>query len=240
MQQVIQQTARFLAPATAAILAMTLVLLSACSTNPEVQLYEGHKRSKAEIITVRAPVELEILSINDRRIEGASTMFAFGSRDLQLLPGEYRIVAFYKNLFDISPDQHQIVKSDPSIFTVNGNPGDVFLLNFEKPQNLKTAKAMAKDFTGWTENLSSGAKVASKPSGFILSSGFIGLTGAAASTQQEAVSSVAPADSSADTEANAASQKPTTGSLGALQSLQENWNAASAEQRREFLLWMSQ
>tara|TARA_R110002073_G_scaffold68403_1_gene170007 strand:- start:126229 stop:126948 length:720 start_codon:yes stop_codon:yes gene_type:complete len=239
MQQVTQQAARFFAPVTTAALVVTLALLSACSTNPEIQLYDGHKRSKAEIMTVRAPVELEILSINDRRIEGASTMFAFGSRDLQLLPGEYRIVAFYKNLFDTSPDQHEIVKSDPSIFTVNGNPGDVFLLNFDKPQNLEAAKAMAKDFTGWTENLSSGAKIASKPSGFILSSGFIGLTSAATSTQQEAVSSVAPENSSA-TEGNSASQKPTTSNLGALQSLQENWNAASAEERREFLLWMSQ
>lgn len=224
---------------TAATVIITLGLLSACSSNPEVQLYKGNKRSKTEIITVRAPVELEILSINDRRIEGASTMFAFGSRDLQLLPGQYRIVAYYKNLFDISPDQHEIVKSDPSIFTVNGKAGETFLLNFDRPESLEAAKAMAKDFTGWTENLSNGEKVTSKPSGLILSSGFIGLTGAAAPTQPQAVNSVAP-EANANTAAKSASQKETTGTLGTLQTLQENWNAASAEERREFLLWMAQ
>lgn len=233
-----QQPFRHLVAVTSVL---TLALLGACSSNPEVQLYEGHKRSKAEIITVRAPVELEILSINDRRIEGASTMFAFGSRDLQLLPGQYRIVAYYKNLFDTSPEQHEIVKSDPSIFTVNGKAGDVFLLNFDKPRTLDAAKTMAKDFTGWTENLKNGEKVASKPSGLILSSGFIGLTGAATPTEPETVSSVAPeANTETGPAEETASQKTTTDSAGTLQTLQQNWNAASAEERREFLLWMSQ
>lgn len=235
LELLMQITTRSFGFAVATLFTLTLAL-SGCSSNPEVKLYEGHKRSKAEIMTVRAPVELEILSINDRRIEGASTMFAYGSRDLQLMPGEYRIVAFYKNLFDTSLDQHEIVKSDPSIFTVNGNAGDTFLLSFNQPEDLDAAKAMAKNFTGWTENMKNGEKVASKPSGLILSSGFIGLSGPAAPTSiaQEAVSSVAP------TEASTASQKTTTENLGTLKSLQENWNAASAEERREFLLWMSQ
>src|SRR5690606_27847635 len=70
------------------VIVLLSLLVTACSTSPVVKLYDGADRPAGELLTVRVPVELEILSINDRRIEGASTLFAYGHRDLQLLPGQ--------------------------------------------------------------------------------------------------------------------------------------------------------
>lgn len=214
------------------ILPALLATLTACSNSPVIKLYDGADQPIAQLATVRVPSELEIISINERRIEGASTMFAFRHRDLQFTPGEYRIVAFYKNVFDISADQHEVIKSDPALFTVNGAAGETIMLTFTKPESIEQAREMAKDFQGWTENTTSGERVASKPSGLILNQGFIGLALGAPQVQQEAATSITPAAP--------ASQKVVTEGSSALQGLQENWNRAGAEERREFLLWMSQ
>lgn len=210
------------------------LLTAACSSSPVVQLYDGASRPASEILTVRVPVELEILSINDRRIEGAGTLFAFGHRDLQLLPGQYRIVAYYKNLFQLSADQHEIVKSDPALFTVNGVAGETLALGFDKPADVEAAREMAKHFDGWTEHLASGERIPSKPSGLILNQGFIGLAGGATTAESVAATSVAP-------EQPAAAIAPGEGSTdsSALEALKASWQQASPEERREFLLWMA-
>lgn len=216
------------------LIVLLSLLVAACSTSPVVKLYDGADRPAGELLTVRVPVELEILSINDRRIEGASTLFAYGHRDLQLLPGQYRIVAYYKNLFQLNADQHEIIKSDPALFTVNGNAGEVVALAFEKPANVDAAREMAKHFDGWTENLSSGERIASTPSGLILNQGFIGLASTPAPAATASTASVAPEQPAASSSAES------TVTTDVLDALKTHWQQASPEERREFLLWMSQ
>lgn len=216
------------------VIALLSLLVTACSTSPVVKLYDGADRPAGELLTVRVPVELEILSINDRRIEGASTLFAYGHRDLQLLPGQYRIVAYYKNLFQLNADQHEIIKSDPALFTVNGNAGEVVALAFEKPADVDAAREMAKHFDGWTENLSSGERIASTPSGLILNQGFIGLASTPAAAETASTASVAPEQPAAS------SSTESSVTTDVLDALKTHWQQASPEERREFLLWMSQ
>lgn len=216
------------------VIVLLSLLVTACSTSPVVKLYDGADRPTGELLTVRVPVELEILSINDRRIEGASTLFAYGHRDLQLLPGQYRIVAYYKNLFQLNADQHEIIKSDPALFTVNGNAGEVVALAFEKPADVNAAREMAKHFDGWSENLSSGERIDSKPSGLILNQGFIGLASTPAPAETASTASVAPEQPAAS------SSTESTVTTDVLDALKANWQQASPEERREFLLWMSQ
>jgi hypothetical protein len=216
------------------LIVLLSLLVTACSTSPVVKLYDGADRPAGELLTVRVPVELEILSINDRRIEGASTLFAYGHRDLQLLPGQYRIVAYYKNLFQLNADQHEIIKSDPALFTVNGNAGEVVALAFEKPADVDAAREMAKHFDGWTENLSSGERIASTPSGLILNQGFIGLASTPAAAETASTASVAPEQPAAS------SSTESSVTTDVLDALKTHWQQASPEERREFLLWMSQ
>lgn len=210
------------------LLLLPLLLLTACTTTaPVVQLYDGKALADDNVLTVRVPMELEIVSINDRRIEGAGTMFAYGHRDLKLMPGQYRIVAFYKNIYQVSADHHEVVKSDPALFTLDGKAGDIYALAFDQPADVDAAKELAKDFEGWSENLATGDKMASKPSGLILNQGFIGLAAGATVVETPAASSIAP-------------DAPATGSDAVLNTLKNNWQQATPEQRREFLLWMSQ
>lgn len=211
--------------------------LGACSTSPVVKLYEGNDKPAAQLLTVRVPMELEIISINDRRIEGASTMFAYGHRDLQLLPGQYRIVAFYKSIYQINADEHEVIKSDPALFTLSGAAGDMYELKFNKPTDLEQARALGKKFDGWSENINTQEKIASQPSGLILNQGFIGITSGAAVAAAPSATSVTPDASATGATTPSADATPSPATLN---TLKEAWESASPEERREFLLWMSQ
>ena len=49
--------------------------------------------------------------------------------------GRYEIVAFYKRLWDLDPDNHEVMKSDPAKFLVDGQGGEFYRLGFERPEN---------------------------------------------------------------------------------------------------------
>lgn len=210
------------------LFSLVCVLFAGCSSSPVVKLYEGPERPAAELLTLRVPVELEILTVNDRRVEGAGTMFAFGHRDLQLSPGKYRVVAYYKNLFQLSGDQHEVVKSDPAVFVVEGQAGDRFALGFERPADVEEARRLARHFDGWVENPKTGERQDSTPSGLITTQGFMGVLSGAASSQSAASPTVEPEP--------AEPEQP--GSDG-FTALQEAWQVATPEERQQFLLWMA-
>ena len=214
---------------------LCFTFLAACATSPTVKLYDGKEKPVSQLLTIRVPMELEIMTINDRRIEGASTMFAYGDRELQLLPGDYKLVLYYKDVFQLTDDQHEVVKSDPSVFNVSGKAGDTIEIRFNKPANVEDARKLAKDFEGTAVNLTSGDTVASKPSGLIMTQGFLGLASSATQVETPAASTIAPMAQTAP----ASSASATPGST-ALETLKNTWKQATPEERQKFLLWMSQ
>lgn len=239
------------------ILAM---MLGACATNPVVRLYEGEPRPLAEVLRVNVPMELEVLSINERRVEKLGGLFSWGERELHLQPGTYRVVAYYKALFDLSADQHEVVKSDPAIFTVSGQQGDHFRLGFDKPATVDEARELATRFDGWTENVATGERIPTRPSGMISAGGFVGLIDAA---QPVTTSDTVPpaeqlADGTAGVPASAGEDSamapqpatsPKTASRTAapgeenpegttLDQMKTLWKDATQAERQQFLLWL--
>ncbi|MDF1822059.1 MAG: DUF2057 family protein [Alcanivoracaceae bacterium] len=219
---------------------LTLLLLAACAGKPVVKLYEGADKPTSQLLVVRVPMELEILMINDKAVEGAAQVFTYGNRELHLAPGRYRILAFYKNLFQINADEHEIIKSDPAEFTVDGKAGEIYQIGFDKPADLEAAQAMADGFRGWVRNEQTGEQVPGEESALVLNRGFVSvLTGAAAVTEANA-NSVAPESGSATPAAPPAAEAPAApADSGYLDLLKAHWNQATAEERRAFLQWIS-
>ncbi|EKF75523.1 hypothetical protein A11A3_04164 [Alcanivorax hongdengensis A-11-3] len=224
------------------ILFLCALTLAACARSPVVKLYDGPDKADSQLLTVRVPTELEVFTINGKQVDGANTFFATGHKDLKLAPGRYEILAYYKELFQLDADNHEIIKTNPANFIVDGKAGETYQLGFKKPQDVDEARAMEDNFSGWTENLATGDKVAAEKSGLILKRGFLApITGEAVETADTATSSsVAPqAAAAAATGGAAASQSaPAAGSY--LDTLKAQWNQATPEERRQFLQWISQ
>ncbi|MEE4251867.1 MAG: DUF2057 family protein [Alcanivoracaceae bacterium] len=198
-----------------------LVLLSACARSPVIKLYEGDELAPQQLLLVDVPMELEIVTVNERRLEGINKLFSFGDRTLHLQPGDYRIIAYYKNLFELSGNEHEVVKSDPVLFRVNGQAGSRHRLAFEVPADVEAARQMAKQFSGYSIDLATKTRRPTQASGMMLSQGFLSVPTA---PPAPLYNSVAPA-----------SEGLSHGDL-----LKASWRNATAEERREFLRWIAE
>lgn len=220
---------------------LTCVLLAACAGKPVVKLYEGADKPASQLLIVNVPMELEVLMINDKPVEGAAQVFTYGNRELHLAPGRYRILAFYKNLFQINADEHEVIKSNPAEFTVDGKAGEVYQLGFDKPADVEQARALAEGFRGWVRNEQTGEQVAGEESALVVNRGFVSvLTGAAAVAEAKSDSVAPESDAPAPTPApEPAATSAAPAGAGYLDMLKAHWNQATAEERRAFLQWIS-
>ena len=243
------------------LLPLVLVLmLSACAQNPVRKLYEGEQRPRSEIAVVRVPIELEIMRINGERIEGLDTLFSPQHKDLHLLPGEYRILAYYKDLWELNGDGHDVVKTDPALFVVKARPGQTYELGFDEPRSLEEARKLEKQFSGYILNTETGEKTPTRASGLAFKSGIAGSLGEIAGVeaveqenqagQPSSSSTVAPLRKGESDDREGASSGSTadaddgstqTASEGNyLNMLKAYWSQATKEERRAFLEWISE
>jgi uncharacterized protein len=204
------------------LLLSLLCLISACASQADIRLYEGPTRPAAQLVEIEVPAELEILTINERRIERANRIFSMHPRTLQLEPGNYRIVAFYKDIFEVPPSGHEVVRSDPTLFRIDGAAGSRYRLGFDAPADLDAAKQMARNFTGWHLNLDSGEQHPGIATGLT----HHGLLGGITANQAPMSSTRAVPDAAAG--------------LDQLDLLKAIWRNANDEERRLFLRWIAE
>ncbi|ASK35578.1 DUF2057 domain-containing protein [Alloalcanivorax mobilis] len=229
----------------------SMFLLAACARNPVVQLYEGNARADAQVTTLRVPSQLEIYTINGKEVTGANTFFNSGYKDLKLLPGRYEVIAYYKELWDLNADDHEVMKSDPAKFIVDGKAGGFYRLDYKRPENPDQAKALEANFSGWVENVSTGEKVPSQPSGLVLNRGILApLTGSEVKAAggdnvapQNAIAPQGAPQPAPAKPAHAGTPAPAGNTVAPaasyLDTLKAQWNQATPEERREFLQWIS-
>ncbi|HBS14396.1 MAG TPA: DUF2057 domain-containing protein [Alcanivorax sp.] len=232
-----------------ALIAAAAFLLTACSRSPVVQLYEGAKQPDSQVLTIRVPSDLEVFTINGSEVDGVNTFFNTDHKDLKVTPGRYEILAYYKRLWDLDADSHEVMKSDPALFVVDGKAGEVYRLDFERPQNVTQARALEEDFSGWVENMNSGEKTPSQASGLVLNRGFLApITGTevetkgASAVQPKAAEAVTPAPAAPKAGSANGSEggASSSGQANYLDTLKAQWNQATQEERRQFLQWISQ
>ncbi len=228
-------------------LVLCTLILSACARSPVVQLYDGAAKPDSQVLTVRVPSEIEVFTINGKEVDGANTFFATDFKELKFAPGRYEILAYYKELWQLDADNHEIVKTNPANFIVDGKAGEKWQLDYDKPANVEEARALEDTFTGWALNTATGEKVAAQESNLILKRGFLApITGEEVSTAASA--SVAPQQAVAPAPATSApAPAPATQAAPApapaasyLDTLKAQWKQATPEERREFLQWIAE
>lgn len=228
-------------------------LLSACAQQSQVQLYPGSPLADEQVLTVIVPNELEVQSINGQQIPSANWSFGNADKRLELQPGAYQINAFYQNGFDIDGGiSHEVVRGRTAVFTVDGQPGELWQLDFNRPENLQQAKAFEAGFAAWTVNTRTGERHAAE-AGQRNNSLINNLIGGSADSVVEQTS-VAPLGTPAS--ARAVSAAPTQGAIRPLPSatanetlphndatlttLQQMWQLLGEDSRAAFLKWAQQ
>lgn len=225
--------------------------LAACAQQQHTQLYPGPPLPESQVLSVVVPNELEVQSINGQHVPAANAMFGTGEKHLHLRPGKYRINAFYKNGFDIDGGiSHEVIRGRTAVFTVDGQGGEAWRLDFERPRNLEEARVFENEFNGWAVNSRTGERHASE-AGQRNSSLVNRLLGISRTADEQ--STVAPLGATAATasavpaDANKVAPLPAgtaTETLphndATLTTLQQLWHLLSPESREAFMQWVAQ
>ena len=237
---------------TTILSAALLVLLSACAS-PTLRLYDGAARPAAERAQIVLPEEIEAARLNGQALRGASGNWTHGAKTLEVLPGRYELLAYYREIWVLG-DQHDVLRSNPVLLVIDAEAGGRYTVDYARPPTYAAARELAARFSAWSQG-ADGQRHASQPSGLRFRDGLLAqVSGGGELVADEAVistTSVAPiiAPPLASPPASAVSvppaaapvtaTKPATGSDW-LSLMQGWWQQASAEERRAFLRWVAE
>src|SRR5690606_11681554 len=130
-------------------------LLVACAQQSHVQLYPGSAKQQSQVLTVVVPFELEDQRSNGEHVPAADALFGNQDKTMHLQPGQYRINAFYKNVFDVDGGlSHEVVRGRSAVYSIDGKSGETWKLEFERPANLATARMLKDEFISYAVNTS--------------------------------------------------------------------------------------
>ncbi len=220
-------------------------LLSACARQSQVQLYPGAELPASQVLTVQVPTELEITDLNGREVPSVNSLFSGDKRILKLEPGEYRINAFFKNVYDIGGGiSTEVVRTSSAIFTVDGEAGETWRLGYSAPKSLEEAQQMKDSFTGWSENLATGERIATQagaksqsPLGQLLGGAAVPPTAATAIAPLGAPQTSPVSSDVAVAPAAPASKATLPHNEATLATLQQLWQLLTPESKADFLEW---
>ncbi|EZQ17074.1 hypothetical protein CF98_35355 [Halopseudomonas bauzanensis] len=228
-------------------------LLSACAQQSHVQLYPGSPLSAGQVLTVVVPNELEVQTINGQQLPAANWSFGTADKRLELQPGAYQVSAFYKNGFDIDGGiNHEVVRGRSVIFTIDGQGGELWELDFDRPQGLQEAKDFENEFNAWAVNTRTGERYAATAGqrNTSLVNNLLGGSTAVAEQTTVAPLGATPANAPAVHTAraqqviapmpNAATRETLPHNDATLTTLQQMWQLLSEDSRATFLEWAQQ
>lgn len=247
----------------AAVLAVlsVLALVGACAS-PDLRLYEGASRPAAQVAVVTMPEQLELASLNGREVPGAKGMANRGDKRLELAPGRYEALVYYREVWQANGES-DVLRSDPALFVIDAQAGHRYRLDYERPRGYDAARRLSKAFTGWIADETTGARTASTDSALKfrgdLMAQVTGDSSLVPATQRAgedpaapavqplppALPSVpplapSPAASAPTASVPAASAGASAGSGDWLALMKGWWRQASAEERRGFLRWVGE
>lgn len=216
------------------------LLLAACAQQAPVKLYAGAEKSDAHLLVVEMPNTLEILDINGQPAPVANRMTGNSDRRLHLEPGEYRINAFYQNVFDVDGGlSTEVIRTRSATFMIDGKAGDVWRIEADQPGSLSQARQMQKSFSGWAVNTLTGERVASSkgPAHVSVLGQLMG--GVAIADPQSGIAPLdaQPATSNAAPAASQMAAQTLPHNDATFTTLQQIWLLLGSDSRKAFLEW---
>ncbi|WP_043112308.1 DUF2057 family protein [Solimonas flava] len=248
----------------AKLIAPALLLSLAACASPQLRLYEGAAKPAAQVAVITMPEQLEVASINGTEVPGAKGMWSKGDKRLEVLPGRYEALIYYREVWQ-SGDNSDVLRSrSPALFVIDAQAGHQYRIGYPQPANYEGAKRLAQDFQGWVDDQTGGTRTASVDSGVKFKEGVLaqvsgdgGLVADRGAEGPRAVQPVRPlppaptvapvappvsavAVPSVAASTAAGSVAPAAGAAGRdwVSLMKGWWKQASADERRGFLRWV--
>lgn len=224
------------------------LVVGACSSAP-VRLYPGPQRPAAEVAVLSLPEPIEIAQINGVEVPAASGMNSKGDKVLELEPGRYDVLAYYRELW-VRGDNHEVLRSNPVRLLVEARPGQRYRFEYPRPQTFAQAEALSLAFRGWAVEQASGLRIETEYSGMAFRGGLLAQIQGDRSLVQAVTKDggqqvVKPLDAGEPAPPLASPAAPAAAAAAPIPDDQQLllvkgwWNQATPEQRRAFLEWVA-
>lgn len=199
---------------TGCFLAASLFVVAGCAAKGPLQAYAGPPRAAAELALVSVPEQIEVMAIDGRE---PPPSFLRSTVQLALLPGEHVFSLRYVQLFQISSDEHDVIRSRQAALRFTAVAGREYRLEMPPQANRDKAREFAKNPQFRLVDLADGSAVDSAPIKSYAEASLI-------DTLQKSF------------EAQGEAQRPVTNT----DLLKDVWGRASAEERDAFRAWLDQ
>lgn len=120
-----------------------VVLISACSQQTIMRLYEGPSLGTENEATLMLPLNFKILSLDDAVISDNRQKFRNQAITIQLSPGAHELILQYEDLWEIDSDNHQMIRSGPLVFSLHLQANERLVIEHAPLLNLSQAQAFA-------------------------------------------------------------------------------------------------
>lgn len=120
---------------------MLAMMMTACAAPGPVRLYDGAERPVAEVATISAPEQVQVMAVDGREVAGAMLQ---RNQVLTVLPGERVFSLRYVQLFQISADEHEVVRSRQAALRFMAEAGAEYRIEIDKQGSLEAARKFSK------------------------------------------------------------------------------------------------
>lgn len=195
------------------LLAGVLSLYGCTATGP-LKTYEGAPRPAAEVALVSVPEQIEVMAIDGRE---PPPSFLRSQMQLALLPGEHVFSLRYVELFHVSADEHDVIRSRQAALRFSAEAGGRYRLEVPPQRSRDAAREFAKSPQFRLVDVAGGSAIESVPIKSYAEASLIDTISKAFEAQGEAA-------------------RPVTN----LDLLQDIWQRSTPEERTAFRRWLEQ
>lgn len=125
------------------------VALTACGSvgvhqTKVYRLYQGPELAQQQVALIDVPIELNVIAMDGADVGGIVPNLIGGAKQLQVKPGFHQIVFKYDQLFELTSDEHQVVKTDAYSVATEFKAGQHYQFQFSRPNNAIEAEQWAE------------------------------------------------------------------------------------------------
>lgn len=191
-----------------------LALLAGCATQLPQQTWEGPARPAGEVALLEVPEQVQVMAIDGRE---PPPSFLRSQSTLALLPGEHVLSLRYVQLFQVSSEEHDVVRSRQAALRFSSVAGGRYRLEVPVQRDREAAQRFAKAPEFRLVNIGGGEAVVSTPIKSFAEASLIDTLGKAFESRPEGERQVTNTDL-----------------------LKDIWSRSSAEEREAFRAWLNQ
>lgn len=196
------------------ILSTVLALAGCATTQPPQQTWDGPARPAGEVALLEVPEEVQVMAIDGRE---PPPTFLRSQSTLALLPGEHVFSLRYVQLFQVSSEEHEVVRSRQAALRFSSVAGGRYRLEVPAQRDLDSARRFAKAPEFRLVSAGGGEAVVSTPIKSFAEASLIDTLGKAFESRPEGERQVTNLDL-----------------------LKDIWSRSSVEERDEFRAWLNQ